>query len=109
MQDLRERVQRRPLAQHSQPGEQQVLQGREPPHLLAQHRPDAVEDQFPLLQEAVEIATEEVADRLRHDFQGQGIAHVASHEALPGSGGTAQLLVAEQLLRCLFVNPGKTQ
>ena len=109
MQDLHEGGKFRPLAQHRQPGEQEMFQRREPSHLLAQHRPDAVEDQFPLLQEAVEIATEEVADRLRHDFQGQGIAHVASHEALPGSGGTAQLLVAEQLLRCLFVNPGKTQ
>ena len=91
MQDLHEGVERRPLAQHGQPGEQQVLQGREPPHLLAQHRADAVEDQFPFLQEAVEISTEEVGDRLRHDLEGQGIARVAGHEALPGSRCAARV------------------
>src|SRR3989440_4689834 len=98
MQDLRERVERRPLAQHSEPSEQQVLQGREPPHLLAQHWSDAVEDQFPLLQEAIEISPEEVGDYLRHDLQGQGIARVAGHEALPGSWRAAEFLVAEQRL-----------
>src|SRR5438132_8668439 len=60
MQDLYEGVELCPLAQPSEPGEQQVLQGREPPHLLAQQRSDAVEDQFPLLQKAVEVSPEEV-------------------------------------------------
>ena len=50
--DLQQGVKLRPLAQHGQPREQQVLQGREPPHLLAQHGPDAIEDQFPVLQES---------------------------------------------------------
>ena len=105
MQDLYKGVERRPLAQHGQPGEQQVLQGREPPHLLAQHRADAVEDQFPLLQKAVEIPTEEVGDSLRHDFQGQRIARVAGREALPGGRCTAKSPVAEQLLGGLVVHP----
>src|SRR6059036_2855646 len=84
MQHLHEGVELRPLAQHSEPSEQQVLQGREPPHLLAQHRADAVEDQFPFLQKAVEIATEEVGDSLGHDLEGERIARIAAHEPLPG-------------------------
>ncbi|HEX6554367.1 MAG TPA: hypothetical protein VF026_16500 [Ktedonobacteraceae bacterium] len=86
-----------------------MLQGREPPHLLAQHRSDAVEDQLPLLEEAIEISTEEVGDRLRHDFQGQGIARVAGHQAPPGNGRAAELLVAEQRLSGLLVHPSETQ
>ncbi len=109
MQDLREGVEVCPLAQHGQPGEQEVFQGREPPHLLAQHRSDAVEDQLPFLKKPVEIATEEVGDRLRHDLEGQRIARVAAHEPVPGGRRAAESLVAEQVVRGLLVHPSETQ
>ncbi|HEX6478204.1 MAG TPA: hypothetical protein VF043_05120 [Ktedonobacteraceae bacterium] len=86
-----------------------MFQGREPPHLLAQHGSDAVEDQFPFVQEAVEIPIKEVGDGLPHDLEGQGIARVAGHQSPPGGRRTAELLVAEQVLRCLFIHPPETQ
>ncbi len=109
MQHLRERDERRPLAQHGQPGEQQVLQGREPPHLLAQHRADAVEDQLPFAQEAVNVATEKIQDGLRHDLEGERIARIAGHKPVPGNRCAAQSLVAEQLVGGLLVHPGQAQ
>ncbi len=109
MQNQRQRLKLRPLAQHGQPGEQQVFQRSEPPHLLAQHRSDAVEDQFPFLQEPVEIPIEEFQDRLRHDLEGQGIACVAGHQSLPGGRRAAESFVAEQVLCGLFVHPGEAQ
>ena len=86
-----------------------MLQGRQTPHLLAQHRTDAVEDQFPLLQEPIEIPIEEVGDRLRYDFQGQWIARIAGNEPLPGGRRSAEPLVGEQVLRSLFVHSGETE
>jgi len=105
MQHLRQGVQLRPLAQHGQPREQEVLQLGETPHLLTQHRADAVEDQFAFLQEAVEIAPEEVEDRLPHDLEGQVITCVTGHQALPGERCAAQALVGEQDTSRRFVQP----
>ena len=109
MQDLQQNGKLRPLAQHGQPHEQQIFQRREPPHLLTQHRADAVEDQFPFAQETVEISIEEVGDGLRHDFQGQRIARIAGHQALPGGRPTAESLVGEQDTGALFVHPQQAQ
>ncbi|TMC85272.1 MAG: hypothetical protein E6J22_20270, partial [Chloroflexi bacterium] len=109
MQDLCQSGKLRPLAQHGQPREQQGLQRRQTPHLLAQHRPDPIEGQFPFLEEAIEIFAEEVGDRLPHDLEGQRIARVAGDEALPGSRRADQSLVGEQLSHGLFVQPYQAQ
>ncbi len=82
-----------------------MLQRCEPSHLLAQHGSDAVEHQFPFLKKAVEVSTEEVGDRLRHDLEGQGIARVAGHQALPGRWRPAESLVGKQDTGDLVVHP----
>src|SRR5947209_12660691 len=47
--------------------------------------------------------------RSRHDFQGQRIARIGDHEALPSGRCTVKPLVAEQDTGGLFVHPLQAQ
>ena len=97
-----QRIERRPLADHRQPGEQCLLQRRQACHLLAQYHADAIEDQLPRLQERDDLAGKEIDDSLSHDLERQRIARIAGDQLQPGGGCPAQVLVFQQGACCLL-------
>ncbi len=85
------------LAQDGQPQQHRLLGCREASELLVQQLAHTTKDHLALLQERRDLAPEQLHDGLRHDFEGQRIAHVQLDQPLPFGRSARDVLLRQQL------------
>ncbi len=97
------------LTQDCQPEEHALLRCRETSVLLIEQRTHSAEDHLPLIEKRRNLTVEEVHNGLRHDFEGQGIAHVGIDQLEVLRKTPYDSLFCQQLLARRSLQLGQTQ